>query len=136
MQSKLQSSHVSFTGWPAAGDLIDTSFSSTTTISSPPAAYTPSPPSFYANKCALLLANQCLLLLSLHCCPRKTDHGTTDTMLGTATGSQDGYMRSVSTSAQSVYVYVVALGWLVVPELFCPPSRYNLVWGDLVIESS
>ncbi|SJL13324.1 uncharacterized protein ARMOST_16764 [Armillaria ostoyae] len=52
-------------------------------------------------------------------------------MLGTATGSQGGYMRSVSTSATSVYVYIVALGWLVVPELFCPPSRYNLVWGDL-----
>ncbi|PBK63927.1 hypothetical protein ARMSODRAFT_521597 [Armillaria solidipes] len=68
--AKLQSSHVYFTGWPAAGDPIDTSFSSTTTISSPPATYTPSPPSFYATKCALLLANQSFLLLLLHCYPR------------------------------------------------------------------
>ncbi|KAK0234957.1 hypothetical protein EDD85DRAFT_1024839 [Armillaria nabsnona] len=62
--------------------------------------------------------------------PKRTT-AFTDTMLGTATGSQGGYMRSVSTSATSVHVYIVALGWLVVPELFCALSRYNLVWGDL-----
>ncbi|PBK96160.1 hypothetical protein ARMGADRAFT_759757 [Armillaria gallica] len=49
--------------------------------------------------------------------PPKRTTALTDTMLGTATGSQGGYMRSVSTSATSVYVYVVALRWLVVPEV-------------------
>ncbi len=42
-------------------------------------------------------------------------------MLGMATGSQGGYMHSISTSAGSVYVYIVVSLFLVSQAAALPP---------------
>ncbi len=112
MQNKFESSHMYLPRCAPAGDMIDTSFSFTTTMLSPPAAYTLLPLSFYASKWDSLLAI-CSFLLCTSVFASKVDckiykHDTLDCNWP----AKGGYMCSVLMPATSVYAYAVAFGWI------------------------